>query len=60
MLQEKLDEPISEPPSPRQYSDHEDKVGGLTTHISSLREEVRRLKQQLAKSEDDCKYMVTR
>ena len=56
MLQEKLDEPVSEPASPRQFSDSEDKVGGLTTHISSLREEVRKLKQQLAQSEDDCEY----
>lgn len=55
MLQEKLEEPISEPPSPRQFADGEDAVGDLASHITSLREEIRRLKQQLAKSEADCK-----
>ena len=56
MLQEKLEEPISEPPSPRQFQDGEDAVGDLASHITSLREEIRRLRQQLAKSEADCKY----
>jgi len=56
MLQEKLEEPISEPPSPRQFADGEDAVGDLASHITSLREEIRRLKQELAKSEADCKY----
>ena len=55
MLQEKLEEPISEPPSPRQFEDGEDAVGDLASHITSLREEIRRLRQQLAKSEADCK-----
>lgn len=55
MLQEKLEEPISEPPSPRQFRDGEDAVGDLASHITSLREEIRRLRQQLAKSEADCK-----
>ncbi|KAL9961507.1 hypothetical protein ACROYT_G030461 [Oculina patagonica] len=58
MLQEKLEEPISEPPSPRQFTDGEDAVGDLASHITSLREEIRRLKQQLAKSEADyCEKM---
>ena len=56
MLQEKLEEPISEPPSPRQFRDGEDAVGDLASHITSLREEIRRLRQQLAKSEADCKF----
>ena len=55
MLQEKLEEPISEPPSPRQFEDGEDAVGDLASHITSLREEIRKLRQQLAKSEADCK-----
>ena len=55
MLQEKLEEPISEPPSPRQFHDGEDAVGDLASHITSLREEIRKLRQQLAKSEADCK-----
>ena len=55
MLQEKLEEPISEPPSPRQFQDGEDAVGDLASHITSLREEIRKLRQQLAKSEADCK-----
>jgi len=54
MLQEKLEEPISEPPSPRQFQDGEDAVGDLASHITSLREEIRKLRQQLAKSEADC------
>ena len=60
MLQEKLEEPISEPPSPRQFADGEDAVEDLASHITSLREEIRRLKQQLAKSEADCKYLPNR
>lgn len=60
MLQEKLEEPISEPPSPRQFADGEDAVEDLASHITSLREEIRRLKQQLAKSEADCKYLPYR
>jgi len=59
MLQEKLEEPISEPPSPRQFADGEDAVGDLASHITSLREEIRKLKQQLAKSEADCKCRST-
>lgn len=55
MLQEKLEEPISEPPSPRQFQDGEDAVGDLASHITSLREEIRKLRQQLAQSEADCK-----
>ncbi|XP_032228620.1 coiled-coil domain-containing protein 6 isoform X3 [Nematostella vectensis] len=58
MLQEKLEEPISEPPSPRQFTEAEDTVGGIASHITSLREEIRRLRQQLAKSEADyCEKM---
>ena len=56
MLQEKLEEPMSEPPSPRQFRDGEDVVGDLASHITSLREEIRRLRQQLAQSEADCEY----
>ena len=59
MLQEKLEEPISEPPSPRQFRDGEDAVGDLASHITSLREEIRRLRQQLAKSEADCEYHIS-
>ncbi|XP_020901631.1 coiled-coil domain-containing protein 6 [Exaiptasia diaphana] len=58
MLQEKLEEPISEPPSPRQFTEAEDTAGGIATHITSLREEIRRLRLQLAKSEADyCEKM---
>jgi hypothetical protein len=57
MLQEKLEEPISEPPSPRQFTESGDTVGGIATHITSLREEIRRLRLQLAKSEADCKFL---
>ena len=45
---------MSEPPSPRQFRDGEDVVGDLASHITSLREEIRRLRQQLAQSEADC------
>lgn len=59
MLQEKLEEPMSEPPSPRQFRDGEDVVGDLASHITSLREEIRRLRQQLAQSEADyCEKMT--
>jgi len=58
MLQEKLEEPISEPPSPRQFTEAEDTAGGIATHITSLREEIRRLRLQLAKSEADCKQFL--
>lgn len=57
MLQEKLEEPISEPQSSRQLSDDEDKGRRLTTHFCSLKEKIRIQEQQLDKSEDDCKYV---
>lgn len=53
MLQRKFDEPISEPTSPRQFPDHEDKEGGLIAEMSSLKEQIRIMKQQMAKRKDD-------
>uniref|UniRef100_T1JIZ6 Coiled-coil domain-containing protein 6 n=1 Tax=Strigamia maritima TaxID=126957 RepID=T1JIZ6_STRMM len=45
-LQEKLDQPVSAPPSPRDISDG-DTAGNLTLHIQHLRNEVSKLKTQL-------------
>lgn len=46
MLQEKLDQPVSSPPSPRDMNNG-DTAHNLAQHIEHLRAEVARLKQQL-------------
>jgi len=46
MLQEKLDQPVSSPPSPRDINNG-DTTGNLTDHIQRLRAEVSRLRNQL-------------
>ena len=47
MLQEKLDQPVSEPPSPNSINNG-DTASNLTEHINHLREEVQRLRNQLS------------
>lgn len=48
-LQVRLDQPVSEPPSPRQMNDmnNEDIAANLANNIHALRQEVTRLKTQL-------------
>lgn len=46
MLQEKLDQPVSSPPSPRDINNG-DMAGNLTQHIQHLRGEVQKLRNQL-------------
>lgn len=50
MLQEKLDQPVSEPPSPHDINNG-DAAGNLTEHITHLRAEVQKLKNQLSERE---------
>ncbi|XP_046862171.1 coiled-coil domain-containing protein 6-like isoform X2 [Xenia sp. Carnegie-2017] len=51
-LQERLEEPVSEPPSPRDIDDPNDlTIKTMTSKIKSLRDEVRRLRGQLLASE---------
>ena len=47
LLQEKLEQPISEPPSPRDLDREGDMAGNLTENIQSLKAEVSKLKNQL-------------
>ncbi|GLH06958.1 hypothetical protein R5R35_007666 [Gryllus longicercus] len=47
MLQIKLDQPVSDPASPREISNG-DTAANLSTHIQTLRSEVARLRNQLA------------
>ena len=58
MLQEKLEQPVTEPPSPRDINNG-DTAQNLTTHIAGLRAEVAKLKKQLlsAQVERESCYM---
>jgi len=51
-LQEKLDQPVSAPPSPCDISDG-DTAGNLTHHIQNLRGEVAKLKNQLHRAQQE-------
>jgi hypothetical protein len=55
MLQIKLDQPVSDPASPREISNG-DTATNISTHIQTLRSEVTRLRNQLAISEQESKY----
>jgi len=55
MLQIKLDQPVSDPASPREISNG-DTATNISTHIQTLRSEVARLRNQLAISEQESKY----
>ncbi|XP_064638623.1 coiled-coil domain-containing protein 6-like [Lineus longissimus] len=50
MLQEKLDQPVSSPPSPREINNG-DRADNLTAHIQNLRAEVSQLKHQLSSAQ---------
>lgn len=52
MLQIKLDQPVSDPASPRDISNG-DTASNLSAHIHALRSEVARLRQQLAVSQQE-------
>lgn len=52
MLQIKLDEPVSDPASPRDISNG-DTANNLSAHIQTLRSEVARLRQTLATSQQE-------
>ncbi|KAI4464982.1 hypothetical protein MML48_3g00005498 [Holotrichia oblita] len=52
MLQIKLDQPVSDPTSPRDISNG-DTASNLSTHIQTLRSEVARLRQNLAISQQE-------
>ncbi|PNF24671.1 Coiled-coil domain-containing protein 6 [Cryptotermes secundus] len=52
MLQIKLDQPVSDPASPREISNG-DTAANLSTHIQTLRSEVARLRNQLAISQQE-------
>ena len=55
LLQEKLDQPISNPPSPRDVVMDGDMAGNLSRHIQFLRSEVTKLRNQLTSSQADRK-----
>ena len=56
LLQEKLEQPISEPPSPRDLqTDEGDMAGNLTENIRCLKGEVSKLKGQLTATQTDRK-----
>ncbi|XP_028402179.1 coiled-coil domain-containing protein 6-like isoform X1 [Dendronephthya gigantea] len=53
-LQERLEEPVSEPPSPKELDDPNDiTIKTMTSKIKSLRDEVKRLRGQLLASEKE-------
>ena len=54
MLQIKLDQPVSDPASPREISNG-DTAANLSTHIQTLRSEVARLRNQLAIAQQERK-----
>lgn len=55
LLQEKLDQPVSSPPSPRDISNG-DTAKNLVQHIEHLRGEVSGLKSQLRAAQIERKY----
>lgn len=52
MLQIKLDQPVSDPASPRDINNG-DKASNLSAHIQTLRNEVNRLRQNLQISQQE-------
>ena len=55
LLQEKLEQPISEPPSPRDIPTDGDMAGSITENIQLLKGEVSQLKNQLTATQTDRK-----
>ena len=56
-MQEKLEQPVSEPPSPRRTSEVD--VDDLSLNVSVLREEVTSLRNQLRNASVICKCFVS-
>lgn len=52
MLQEKLEQPVSAPPSPRDINKG-DTAANLTLHVQHLRNEVAKLKMQLLNAQQE-------
>ncbi len=52
LLQEKLDQPVSAPPSPRDINNG-DMAGNLTQHIQYLRGEVQKLRNLLLSAQTE-------
>lgn len=57
LLQIKLDQPVSDPASPRDISNG-DTASNLSAHIQNLRGEVNRLRNQLANAQQERKYLL--
>ena len=57
MLQEKLDQPVSAPPSPRDMNNG-DTAANLSEHIQGLRSEVNRLRNNLSASQAERKLHI--
>lgn len=57
MLQIKLDQPVSDPASPREISNG-DPAANLSTHIQTLRSEVTRLRNQLAVAQQESEFTL--
>lgn len=55
MLQEKLDQPVSAPPSPRDINNG-DLAANLTMHVQHLRNEVAKLKTQLLNAQQEREF----
>lgn len=55
MLQEKLDQPVSEPASPRKEN-NDVNVDDLSSNVSALRNEVKNLRNQLAQAQAERKF----
>lgn len=55
-LQIRLDQPISDPASPREISNGEDTATHISTHIQVLRSEVMRLRNQLDSAQKESKF----
>ena len=55
LLQEKLDQPVSEPASPRKEN-NDVNVDDLSSNVSALRNEVKNLRNQLAQAQAERKF----
>lgn len=57
MLQGKLEQPISNPPSPADFNQG-DRANNLSSHIQHLRDEVSRFREQLTSAQEERKYFL--
>ncbi|KAG0710268.1 Coiled-coil domain-containing protein 6 [Chionoecetes opilio] len=56
MLQGKLEQPISNPPSPADFNQG-DRANNLSSHIQHLRDEVSRFREQLTSAQEEREYL---